>query len=317
MTPPTATGNENILNLQPPFNSNAANSMISALNGTPNSLLHSIGSGFVSTGQAPMQSHNSSQNGTNGRNYMSCSPHSSSSDSTSPQLNQSANSSSTGTNNNSSQNSANNSTNSTQSTTGILSINKNMNNTTDRAAEERALCLDLGLSGKGGLSAFYSNGQSLLNHNLIAAYHEQNGRRNSSDHEEENNINNLNSLMTNGASESTDTKLEQNGTMMAGLELMDKCRLNNHFNGDKGFGHLGVSGKPTLSEQDCAALSATLEKANRLFEEGLGQSNSLPFKLRHKTRPSNTNDHTSDASSESPSLDSPSSNGEFSASFQL
>lgn len=250
---------------------------------------------------------------------MSCSPHSSSSDSTSPQLNRSANSSSTGTHNNSSQNSANNSTNSTQSTTGILSINKNMNNT-DRASEERALCLDLGLSGKSGLSAFYSSGQSLLNHNLIAAYHEQNGRRNSSDHEEENNINtqNLNSLMANGAQESTETKLEQNGSMMAGLELMDKCRLNSHFNGDKGFGHLGVSSKQTLSEQDCAALSATLEKANRLFEEGLGQSNSLPFKLRHKTRPSsNTNDHTSDASSESPSLDSPSSNGEFFVSFRL
>ena len=288
--------------------------MINALNGTPNSLLHSIGNGFVGSGQSHLASHNSSQNGTNGRNYMShdmsCSPHSSSSDSTSPQLNQSANSSSTGTANNSSQNSANNSTNSTQSTSGILSINKNMNNT-DRAQEERALCLDLGLNGKSSLSAFYSSGQSLLNHNLIAAYHEQNSRRNSSDHEEENNINNLNSLIANGASESTDTKLEQNGNMMAGLELMDKCRLNSHFVSEKGFGHLGVSGKQALSEQDCAALSATLEKANRLFEEGLGQSNSLPFKLRHKTRPSNTNDHTSDASSETRSLDSPSSNGKL------
>lgn len=284
--------------------------MISALNGAPNSLLHSIGNGFVGSSQAQLQSHNSSQNGTNVRNYMSCSPHSSSSDSTSPQLNRSANSSSTGTHNNSSQNSANNSTNSTQSTTGILSINKNMNNT-DRNAEERGgLCgLDLGLNSKNGLGAFYSSGQSLLNHNLIAAYHEQNGRRNSSDHEEENNINNLNSLIANGPPSSTDAKLEANGSMMAGLELMDKCRLNNHFNAEKSFGHLGVSSKQTLSEQDCAALSATLEKANRLFEEGLGQSNSLPFKLRHKTRPSNTNDHTSDASSESPSIDSPSSNG--------
>ena len=291
--------------------------MISALNGASNSLLHTIGNGFG--GSQSQISHNSSQNsslngcGSNGRNYMSCSPHSTSSDtSTSPQLNvnntslnsnTSANSSSVCTNNSS--NSANNSTNN-GSSNRILSINKNMNNT-DRSDERNALSLELGLSAKNSLSAFYSNGQSLLNHSLIAAYHEQNGRRNSSDHEEENNINNLNSLIAN-QNESTSSKLEQNGTMMAGLELMDKCRLNGHFNDDK-FAHLGINPKQTLSEQDCAALSATLKN----FEENLAQ-NSLPFKLRHKTRTSpNTTDHTSDASSE----DSPSSNGTYKKATQL
>lgn len=309
-----------MLNLHPQLNSNAANSMINALNGTSNSLLHQIGNGFVNS-QNQVQSHNSSQNslnGTNGRSYMSCSPHSSSSDSTSPHLNvnsslnsnTSANSSSAGSNNNHHCNSSvNNSTNSIQSTNGILSINKNMMNNTDHSSDERnSLSLELGLNAKNSLSAFYSNGQSLLSHNLIAAYHEQNGRRNSSDdHEEENNINNLNSLIVN--QNETADKLEQSGSMMNSLELMDKCRLNNHFNSEKTFGHLGVNTKQTLSEQECAALNATLEKANRLFEENLGQSNSLPFKLRHKTRNSpSTTDHTSDTSSEG--LDSPSS-GKF------
>ena len=261
--------------------------MISALSGTSN-LLHSIGNGFVNNQQN--HTHNNSLNCTNGRSYqLSSSPHSSSSDSTSPQLNvntslnssTSANSSNGTNHNNSNCNSANNSTNSNQSTNGILSINKNMNNTDRRDSTESECNLnlnELGLNGKNSaLSAFYANNQSLLNHNLIAAYHEQNGRRNSSDdHEEENNINNLNSLI-NQTSKSTD-KLETNSTsLISGFELMDKCSLNNHFSAEKSFGHLAVNSKQTLSEQDCAALSATLEKANRLFEENLSQSNSFTF----------------------------------------
>lgn len=272
--------------------------MINALNGA-NSILHSIGNGFRNSHNSSSQNSSLNGSGSNGRNYMSCSPHSTSSDtSTSPQLNvnntslnstTSANSSSASTNH--SQGSSNSSSN--NSTNGILSINKNMNNT-DRTDERNGLSIELGLNSKNSLSAFYSNGQSLLNHSLIAAYHEQNGRRNSSDHEEENNINNLNSLITN-SNETSTGKLEQNGSVMVGLELMDKCRLTNQFNEENKFGHLGINGKQTLSEQECAVLNATLKN----FEENLAQSNSLPFKLRHKTRTSsNQTDQTSDASCE-------------------
>lgn len=220
------------------------------------------------------------------------SPNSCSSESVSPHLNM-----------NSSLNTLMNSTNKSLTNNcaknGILAVNKNINNT-DRND------LSSGNNSKDSLNALYSNEQSLFNSSLAAAYHDQSGRRNSSDHEEENNINNLNSLIVN--QNDLNHKLDQNMSnrnMMPSFDLMEKCMTNN-YNDDIKFGHLSSLSKNSLSAVN--AFNSTVEKANRLLEENFSQSNNLPFKLRHKARnsPSST-DQASDTGSES--VDSPTSHG--------